>query len=386
MQRFYFDHNATTPVSPEVLETAVECLGQVYGNASSIHHFGQAAKQRLEKARRQVAALMGCQERELVFVSGGTEADNLALFGIVRNTRGRESRHIITTAIEHPAVLNACAQLQREGVAVSYVRVDAHGVVDPDEIRQALRPDTVLISVMHANNELGTVQPVAEIAAMAHEAGAYMHADGVQALGKIPVDVDALDVDLYSVSGHKICAPKGIGALYVRRGTRLGAIQFGGHHERERRAGTENVPGAAALGRAAEIAGERLEAEARRLGELRDRLESAILERIPHTGVNGAGAARTPNTTNIYFDGIEGEALVIALDLRGFAVSSGAACSSGAVEPSHVLTAIGLAPDRARASIRFSLGHANTAEQADALVEAVAAAVAHLRKLSPVAV
>jgi len=386
VQRFYFDHNATTPVSPEVLETAVECLGQAYGNASSIHHFGQAAKQRLEKARRQVAALMGCQERELVFVSGGTEADNLALFGIVRNTRGRESRHIITTAIEHPAVLNACAQLQREGVAVSYVRVDAHGVVDPDEIRQALRPDTVLISVMHANNELGTVQPVAEIAAMAHEAGAYMHADGVQALGKIPVDVDALDVDLYSVSGHKICAPKGIGALYVRRGTRLGAIQFGGHHERERRAGTENVPGAAALGRAAEIAGERLEAEARRLGELRDRLESAILERIPHTGVNGAGAARTPNTTNIYFDGIEGEALVIALDLRGFAVSSGAACSSGAVEPSHVLTAIGLAPDRARASIRFSLGHANTAEQADALVEAVAAAVAHLRKLSPVAV
>ena len=383
MQHFYFDHNATTPVPPEVLETVVECLGQVYGNASSIHHFGQAAKQRLENARRQVAASMGCQPREIVFVSGGTEADNLALFGVVRQAKGA-SRHVVTTAIEHPAVLNACAQLEREGVAVTYVPVGADGMVDPDHIRRALRPDTVLVSVMHANNELGTVQPVAEIAAIARDAGAYMHSDGVQALGKIPVDVDALGVDLYSVSGHKVYAPKGIGALYVRRGTRLGAIAFGGHHERERRPGTENVPGAAAFGCAAELAGEHLEAEARRVGELRDRLESAILERIPHTGVNGHRTARTPNTANIYFDGLEGEALVIALDLRGFAVSSGAACSSGAVEPSHVLTAIGLAADRARASIRFSLGRGTTAEQVDALVEAVAASVAHLRKLSPV--
>jgi cysteine desulfurase len=383
MQRFYFDHNATTPVSPEVLETAVECLGQVYGNASSIHHFGQAAKQRLENARRQVAALIGCQPREIVFVSGGTEADNLALFGTVRTAKCA-ARHVVTTAIEHPAVLNACAQLEREGVAVTYVPVGADGIVDPDDIRRALRPDTVLVSVMHANNELGTVQPVPEIAAIAREAGVYMHADGVQALGKIPVDVDVLGVDLYSMSGHKIYAPKGIGALYVRRGTRLAAIQFGGRHERERRPGTENVPGAAAFGRAAEVAEAQLEPETRRVGELRDRLESAILERISHTGVNGNRAARTPNTTNIYFDGLEGEALVIGLDLRGFAVSSGAACSSGAVEPSHVLTAIGLNADRARASIRFSLGRANTAEQVDALVEAVAASVAHLRKLSPV--
>ena len=383
MQHFYFDHNATTPVSPEVLETAVACLGQVYGNASSIHHFGQAAKQRLEMARRQMAAAIGCQPREMVFVSGGTEADNLALFGAVRYLKSG-SRHVITTEIEHPAVLNTCAQLEREGVAVTYVPVGADGVVDPDGVRRALRPDTVLVSVMHANNELGTVQPVAEIAAMAREAGVYMHVDGVQALGKVPVDVDALGVDLYSVSGHKIYAPKGIGALYVRRGARLGAILFGGHHERERRPGTENVPGAAAFGLAAELAGSHLETEARRIGELRDRLEAAILERIPHTGVNGSRAARTPNTTNIYFDGLEGEALVIALDLRGFAVSSGAACSSGAVEPSHVLTAIGLRVERARASIRFSLGRANTAEQVDALVEAVAASVAHLRKLSPV--
>ncbi|MGO4880880.1 MAG: cysteine desulfurase family protein [Bryobacteraceae bacterium] len=384
MQRFYFDHNATTPVSPEVLETAVECLGQVYGNASSIHYFGQAAKQKLENARRQAAAAMGCQPVEIVFVSGGTEADNLALFGVVRNSK-RASRHVITTAIEHPAVLNACAQLEREGVVVTYAPVGADGLVDPDEIRRALRPDTVLVSVMHANNELGTVQPVAAIAAMAHEAGAYMHADGVQAFGKIPVDVDALGVDLYSTSGHKIYAPKGVGALYVRRGTRLGAVQFGGHHEREKRPGTENVPGAAAFGMAAELASSGLETEMRRVGELRDRLESAILERIPHTGVNGHRTARTPNTTNIHFDGLEGEALVIGLDLRGFAVSSGAACSSGAVEPSHVLTAIGLTADRARASIRFSLGRANTAEQVDALVEAVEACVAHLRRLSPMA-
>ena len=382
MQRFYFDHNATTPVSPEVLETMVSCLGQVYGNASSIHHFGQVAKQRLEMARRQTASLIGCHPHEVVFVSGGTEADNLALFGTVRNASG--ARHLITTAIEHPAVLNTCAQLEREGVAVTYVPVGSDGVVDPDAIRRALRPETVLVSVMHANNELGTVQPIPEIAAITRRARVYLHVDGVQALGKIPVNVDALGVDLYSMSGHKIYAPKGVGALYVRKGTRLGPILFGGHHERERRPGTENVPAAAAFGCAAELAGKLLETEITRIGELRDRLEAALLDRIPHAGVNGSRAARTPNTANIYFDCLEGEALVIALDLRGFAVSSGAACSSGAVEPSHVLRAIGLPADRARASIRFSLGRANTEEQVDALVEAVAASVAHLRKLSPV--
>jgi cysteine desulfurase len=384
MQRFYFDYNATTPVSPEVLDTMVSCLGQVYGNASSIHHFGQVAKQRLETARRQTAALIGCHAREIVFLSGGTEADNLALFGTVRQAAGH-SRHIITTAIEHPAVLGACAQLEREGATVTYVPVGSDGLVDPGDIRRALRPETVLVSVMHANNELGTVQPMVEIAAITREAGVYLHADGVQALGKIPVDVETLGVDLYSMSGHKIYAPKGVGALYVRQGTRLGAIQFGGHHERDRRPGTENVPGAAAFGCAAELAGAHLGATTPRIAGLRDRLESALLDRLPHTGVNGSRAARAPNTTNIYFDYLEGEALVIALDLRGFAVSSGAACSSGAVEPSHVLTAIGLPASRARASIRFSLGRDTTAEQVDALIEAVAASVAHLRRLSPVA-
>ena len=382
MDRFYFDHNATTPVSPEVIQATVGCLAEVYGNASSIHHFGQLAKQRLELARRQTAALVGAQPQEIVFTSGGTEADNLALFGIVRHST-RPQRHIVTTAIEHPAVLNACAQLECEGVAVTYVRVSASGVVDPDEVRRALRPSTLLVSVMHANNELGTIQPIAEITRITREAAVHLHSDGVQALGKLPVDVAALGVDLYSMSGHKIYAPKGVGALFVRKGTRMSPILFGGHHERERRPGTENVPGAVALGCAAEGAARDMETRPAEISALRDRLENGILNRVPGTGVNGAREHRTPNTSNIYFDGIEGEALVIAVDLRGFAVSTGAACSSGAVEPSHVLLAIGLTPEQARSSLRFSLGRSNTAEQVDRLVEAVAAAASHLRKVSP---
>ena len=383
MTRCYFDHNATTPVSPEVFEAMAPLLREDFGNASSIHHYGQRAKRHLESARRQVAGLIHAQPQEIVFLSGGTEADNLAVFGTVRNA-ARAARHVITTAIEHPAVLGACAQLEREGVEVTRVAVSAEGVVDPEAIRRALRPETVLVSVMHANNELGTVQPVGEVARMAREAGVVFHSDGVQALGKIPVDVAALDVDLYSVSGHKVYAPKGEGALFVRRGTAIGSVQFGGHHERDRRPGTENVPGAVALGRAAEWLAENQDAEAERLRALRDGLERALLDRVPACGVNGAGAPRTPNTSNMYFDGIAGEALVIALDLKGFAVSGGAACSSGAVEPSHVLTAIGLSADRARSSIRFSLGRLNTAGQVEALVEAVAGAVERLRRVSPV--
>ena len=275
----------------------------------------------------------------------------------------------------------------KDGTALNavttYVPVGAPGVVDPDDVRRALQPSTAMISVMHANNELGTEQPVAEIARIAREAEAWMHSDGVQAAGRLPVDVAALGVDLYSMSGHKIYAPKGVGALFVRKGTPLGAIQHGGHHERDRRAGTENVAGAVALGKAAECAARDRDAEARRLSVLRDRLETGILARVPYAGVNGSRTARVPNTTNLYFDFIEGESLVIALDLRGFAVSSGSACSSGSVEPSHVLLAIGLAPERARASIRFSLGRANDEEQVDALIDAVADAVTHLRKISP---
>jgi cysteine desulfurase len=377
VQHFYFDHNATTPLAPEVLEAVVSCLGQVYGNASSIHHFGQSAKQRLEMARRQVASLIHASAAEITFTGGGTEADNLAVLGVARG-----AKHIVTSAIEHPAVLMAAMQLEREGVVVTRLRVGSSGVVNPDDVRKALRPDTALVSVMHANNELGTIQPLAEISRITREAGVPLHADGVQALGKIPVDVDALGVDLYSVSAHKIYGPKGVGAVYVRKGTKVAPIAFGGHHERDRRPGTENVPGIVAFGAAAELAGQHLAAESERLGALRDRLENTLLERIPASGVNGSRWNRVPNTSNLYFDGIDGEAMVISLDLRGFAVSTGAACSSGAIAPSHVLTAMGLTDDRARASMRFSLGRNNTTEQVDALADAVLASVGHLRRIS----
>ncbi|MDQ6707524.1 MAG: cysteine desulfurase [Acidobacteriota bacterium] len=374
MQHFYFDHNATTPVAPEVLGAMTSCLAEVYGNASSIHHFGQVAKQRLERARRQIASRIGCHQKEIVFVSGGTEADNLALLGCVRNSR-LGSRHVITSAIEHPAVLNTCAQLEREGIDVTYLPVASDGLVDPDDVRRALRPGTVLVSIMHANNEIGTIQPIAEISRIARAAGVLMHSDGVQAMGRVPVNVKDLGVDLYAISGHKMYAPMGIGVLYVRDKTPIRSIAFGGHHERERRPGTENVAGAVALGQAADSLPQ---VDSR----LRDRLEAGILARVPSASVNAQYSPRLPNTSSIRFDAIEGEPLVISLDLRGFAVSSGAACSSGAVEPSHVLTAIGLSTEDARSCIRFSLGASNTAEQVDALIDAVADSVVRLRKLS----
>jgi cysteine desulfurase len=286
------------------------------------------------------------------------------------------------SAVEHPAVLGPCEQLEREGVEITRLRVSPDCLVDPEDVRRALRPETVLVSVMHANNELGTIQPIAEIARITCAAGVTLHVDGVQAVGKIPVDVEALGVDLYSMSAHKLYAPKGVGALYVRKGTAMSPIAYGGHHERDRRPGTENVPGIAAFGAAAELAARTLAAESERLAALRDRLENAILERIPRAGVNGSRSRRTPNTANMHFDGIDGEALVIALDLRGFAVSTGAACSSGAIAPSHVLVNMGLSAERARASMRFSLGRSNTAGQVDALVDALAGAVEHLRRIA----
>ena len=379
---YYFDHNATTPVSAEVLQAFVPMLATSFGNASSIHAYGQEARRRMEDARREVAALLGCDPKETVFTSGGTEADNLALFGVLRRD-GARGKHLITTAIEHPAVLNACTELEREGASVTVAPVGSDGVVDPGEIRRAVRPDTVLISVMHANNETGAIQLLSEIAGIAREAGALLHSDGVQAAGRIAVNVRDLGVDLYSISGHKIYAPKGMGALYVRDGVKLHPMLFGGRHERERRAGTENTGGAVALGAACSWTRANVAAEGNRLRLLRDRLEQGMLQRVPHARVNSADAPRTPNTTNIEFEGIEGEALVIALDLAGFAVSTGAACSSGAVQPSHVLTAMGRSAAEARATIRFSLGRSNDAAQVDELTEAVAAAVERLRKLSP---
>ncbi len=380
MQHFYFDHNATTPVAAEVLRDFTRMLEEVSGNASSIHHFGQVAKQHLERARREIATLLCADPKEIVFTSGGTESDNLAIFGIMHQA-GVKNAHVVTSTIEHPAVLNACARLEREGAEVTWLPVGRDGRVRVEEVRRAVRPATALVTIMHANNETGAIQPIREIAAVTRAAGVLFHSDGVQMAGRLPVDVRNLGVDLYSVSGHKFGAPKGVGALYVRRGVALESIIVGGRHERERRAGTENVPAIAALGRAS-----RLSFDWEGLARLRDRLESGILARVAGAHVNGFGGPRLPNTTNIRFDGIEGEAAVIALDLRGYALSSGSACSSGAVEPSHVLLAMGLSPEDARSSVRFSLGPDNMEEQVDGLIEAVEDSVAHLRRISPAVV
>ena len=380
MRRVYFDNNATTPVLPEVLEAMRPYFSERFGNASSIHHHGQETRAAVERARESVAALLGCRAQEIVFTSGGTEGDNLAIFGIVR-----EGDHVISSTIEHHAVLNSCKHLQAIRCEVTYVPVDGRGLVDPGDVRRALRPNTKLITIMMANNETGVLQPVEEIGKIAAAADVYFHTDAVQAAGKLPIDVRRIACDLLSISGHKMHAPQGVGALYVRKGTSLQPMLYGGSHERSRRAGTENVPGIIGLGRAAELAKEGLaRGDLARMSEMRDRIERKILAEVEATGVNGGGAPRVPNTTSIYFDGIEGEALVIALDLQGLAVSTGAACSSGAIEPSHVLTAMGLPAERARASIRFSLGKQNTAEEVDFTVNLVPQTVARLRELSPV--
>jgi cysteine desulfurase len=390
MTRVYLDHNATTAVEPEVLDAMMPYLSSDYGNAASIHTFGQKARAAVETAREQVAGLIGARPQEIVFTSGGTEADNHAVFGIVKFAAGPpgadgagEPKHVITSAIEHEAVLNACQALEKDGVQVTYLSVDRQGVVSVDELRRALRKNTVLITVMHANNELGTVQSLEEIGRVAADADVYFHTDAVQSAGKIPIDVSSLRLDLLSLSGHKFYAPKGIGALYIRGGTRLRQLLYGGHHQRGYRPGTENVPGIVGLGKAAEIARKTLAQDAQRVSGLRDRLEQGLLARVPHSHVNGDAASRTPNTTNITFPGIEGEALVIALDLKRLACSTGAACSSGAVEPSHVLTAIGLSADEARSSLRFSLGRHTTPDHIDFALQVVPAAVDQLRELSP---
>ena len=389
MQRVYFDNNATTPVLPEVLDAMRPYFGEHFGNASSIHHHGQETRAAVERARESVAELLGCHASEVVFTSGGTESDNLAMFGLAR-----AGDHIITSTIEHHAVLNGSKHLEEKGCEVNYVPVDGSGLVDPDDVKRALRPNTKLVTIMMANNETGVVQPVEGLGKVAAEADVYFHTDAVQAAGKIPIDVNQIGCDLLTISGHKLHAPQGVGALYVRKGTRLEPMLYGGRHERSRRAGTENVPGIVGLGKAAEMAGAGFKSGDDKIAAMRDRLERELLT-IESTGVNGAAAnthpseawvghPRVPNTTNIYFDGIEGEALVIALDLKGLAVSTGAACSSGAIEPSHVLIAMGLRPDRARASIRFSLGKQNSAEDVEFALSIVADTVARLRKLSPV--
>jgi len=384
--RVYLDYNATTPVDPAVLDAMLPFLGSNFGNAGSVHTPGQVARAAVDAARDSVAALLGASPNEIVFTSGGTEADNLALFGAVAaSTKAR--KHVITTAIEHHAILHSCEELARQGIDVTVVPVrngsDGQGIVDPEEIRRAIRPETVLISVMHANNELGTIQPIEEIARMASDAGVCFHCDAVQSAGKVPLDVKKLGVDLLSISAHKFCGPKGVGALYVRAGRQISPRAWGGHAERDRRAGTENVPGIVAIGAAAEIARARLAEDALRLSALRDRLENTLLERVPHVRVNGDRSRRVPNTSNLSFPGAGGEALLIALDLQGLACSTGAACSSGSTEPSHVLLAAGLSHDDARSSLRFSLGRPSTAEDIDRAIEIVPSVVARIRALSP---
>ncbi|HET8667259.1 MAG TPA: cysteine desulfurase family protein [Terriglobales bacterium] len=382
MRRVYFDNNATTPVLPEVFEAMRPYFTEHYGNASSIHQDGQQARAAVERARESVAKLVGGRTSEIVFTSGGTEGDNLAVFGMVQ-----KGDHVITSTIEHEAVLNAGKRLQQTGCEITHVPVDRHGLVDPDDVKRALRSNTKLISIMMANNETGVLQPLEEIGRIATEADVYFHTDAVQAAGKVPVDVKAIGCDLLSISGHKMNAPKGVGAIYVRKGMLVQPLFYGGKHERSRRAGTENVPGIVALGKSAELAREAFTNGAvERIRDLRDRIEMTVTSTIQATGVNGTGAPRVPNTTNLYFDYIEGEALVIALDLKGIAVSTGAACSSGATEPSHVLTAMGLSHDRARGSMRFSLGKQTTTEEVDYFLSVLPEVVARLRELSPLCV
>ncbi len=379
MPRICLDNNATTPVLPEVFEAMRPYFGEHFGNASSIHHHGQETRAAVERARDSVAALLGCRASEVVFTSGGTEGDNLAIAGLTG-----PGDHIVTSSIEHHAVLHACKHLEDTGCEVTYVPVDDCGVVDPDDVRNALRPNTKLISIMMANNETGVLQPIEEIGKIAAEADVYFHTDAVQAAGKVQIDVEGIGCDVLSISGHKMHAPQGVGAVYVRKGTRLQPLFYGGRHERSRRAGTENVPGIVALGKAAELALQGFErGDDKKMFALRDRLQRGILAQVEDAGVNGNGAARVPNTTSIYFDYIEGESMVISLDLKGLAVSTGAACSSGAIEPSHVLMAMGLRTDRARGSIRFSLGKQNTAEHIDIALALVPETVARLRELSP---
>ena len=380
MRRVYLDNNATTPVLPEVFEAMRPYFEEHFGNASSIHHHGQETRAAVERARESVAALLGCRASEIVFTSGGTEGDNLAISGVTH-----PGDHVISSTIEHHAVLNSCKHLEDMGCEVTYVPVDGRGLIDPDDVRRALRPQTKLITIMMANNETGVLQPVEEIGKIASEADVYFHTDAVQAAGKVPIDVKRLACDLLSISGHKLHAPQGVGALYVRKGTILEPIFHGGSHERSRRAGTENVPGIIGLGKAAELAREALgRGDLARMAAMRDHIEQKILSEVEATGVNGEGAPRVPNTTNIHFDYIEGESLVIALDLKGLAVSTGAACSSGAIEPSHVLTAMGLPSEIARASLRFSLGKQNTPEEIQFALDLVPQTVARLRDLSPV--
>jgi cysteine desulfurase len=380
--RVYFDYNATTPLAPGVADAVLRVSQEVFGNASSIHHFGQAAKATMDDARSAIAALLNGDPSEIVFTSGGTESDNLAIRGAAEALEQTSRRHLIATGIEHEAVLNTLRALARRGWRTTLLPLDQSGVVSPERLREAIDGDTALVSVMHANNEIGTIQPIAALAAIAHEHGALMHSDAVQSVGKIPVDVRALGIDLLSLSAHKFNGPKGAGVLWIKRGTRMQPTTTGGKHERNRRAGTENVAAIAGLGVAAGLAAAKMDVEGARVNALRDRLETGILRAVTGTAVNGARDARVPNTTNISFERVEAESLLIALDLEGIAVSTGSACSSGTLEPSHVLKAMGFPAHRTQNSLRFSLGMFSTQEEVDRVVEVLPRLVEKLRGLT----
>jgi cysteine desulfurase len=390
MKLIYMDHSATTPVHPEVLDAMTPYFTEKFGNASSLHQAGRIARDAVETSRNKIADILNCDSKEIIFTSGGTEADNFSLFGVARtnpvrktNETSRSKGHIITSQIEHHAVLNACAQLEKEGFEVTYLPVDKEGVIIMDEFKKAIKPQTILISVMHANNETGVIQPIEEIAKLAKEKQITFHTDAVQAMGKLKIDLEKMPVDLLTFSGHKFYAPKGIGALFIRRGTKINPIQVGGHHEFRRRAGTENVPGIVGLAKAMEITNNNFKEESRRLGALRDKLENGILTRIDEAQINGSRTKRLPNLLNISFKYVEGEGIILNLDSYGICVSSGSACTSENLEASHVLSAMCIPPEIAHSSIRFSLGKDNTEADIDFTLDCLVKTVKKLRDMSP---
>jgi len=382
MRRIYLDHAATTPTRPEVVKAMLPFFTDAFGNPSSIYSYGQEARGAVEEARTKVAELIGARSEEIIFTSGGTEADNYALEGVAYANE-RKGNHVITTSIEHHAVMEVCKFLERRGFRITYLPVDKYGLVDPDDVRKAITDKTILISVIHANNEVGTIEPVEEIGKIAREAGVCFHTDAVQTVGHIPVNVDKLRVDLLAISAHKLYGPKGVGALYVRKGTRLVSLMHGGEQEKRRRAGTENVPAIVGLGKAVELAGQEMGKEAERLAYLRDKLIKGLLEKIDHIRLNGHPTRRLPNNVNVSVDFVEGESMLLNLDLEGICASTGSACSSASLEPSHVLLALGLSPEQAHGSLRFTLGRENTEADVERVLEVLPGIVARLRAMSP---
>jgi cysteine desulfurase len=382
MRRLYLDHAATTPTHPEVVKAMLPFLTDAFGNPASIYSYGQEARGAIEEARIKVAELIGARSEEIVFTSGGTEADNFALKGITYASE-HKGNHVITTSIEHHAVLEVAKFLEKKGLRITYLPVDKYGLVDPDNVKKAITDKTILISIMHANNEVGTIQPVKEIGEIAREAGIHFHSDAVQTVGHIPVNVDKLKVDLLSISAHKLYGPKGVGALYIRKGTKLVSFVHGGEQEKRRRAGTENVPGIVGLGKAVELAGQEMNKEMERLAGLRDKLVKGLLATIDHVRLNGHPTRRLPNNVNVSVDFVEGESMLLNLDLESICASTGSACSSASLEPSHVLLALGLSPEQAHGSLRFTLGRENTEADIEQVLEVLPGIVAKLRAMSP---